>query len=197
MNTNKLGMNITNIVGTIHMALGIILALAGVLYRVLCFGASGAESEFFRNFISGGAAAEMAKTVEFSVYSMQVKLPVTGGLIDPNLFLIFTLGGAVMLALMGRIFFNLRDIFKISSETSPFNEKNVEKIKQVGFLSIGVTAAGMICNFIMVVFSLLSGVGGVDAVTDITCVFWGIIVLCISRFFVYGTQLEKEVDGLL
>ena len=31
----------------------------------------------------------------------------------------------------------------------------------------------------------------------ITSIFMGIIVLCLTQFFVHGAELEKDVDGLL
>jgi hypothetical protein len=37
----------------------------------------------------------------------------------------------------------------------------------------------------------------VETSVNMSGIFMGIIVLCLTQFFVHGAELEKDVDGLL
>ena len=58
--------------------------------------------------------------------------------------------------------------------------------------------SGLVVGFIMsVIVRLVSGVETAEISIDMGGIFMGIIVLCVTRFFVHGAELEKDVDGLL
>ena len=44
---------------------------------------------------------------------------------------------------------------------------------------------------------LIIGVDAVENSMDMNGVFMGIVVICLTQFFVHGAELEKDVDGLL
>ena len=48
-----------------------------------------------------------------------------------------------------------------------------------------------------VIIRLVTGVETAELSVDTAGIFMGIIVLCLTQFFVHGAQLEKDVDGLI
>lgn len=48
-----------------------------------------------------------------------------------------------------------------------------------------------------VIIRLVIGVDAVEININQSGLFMGIIVLCLTQYFIYGAELEKDVDGLL
>ena len=67
-------------------------------------------------------------------------------------------------------------------------------MREIGIFSIAVPVIGLFMSFIV---RLIIGVDAVESSKDMNGVFMGIIVLCLTQFFVHGAELEKDVDGLL
>ena len=59
---------------------------------------------------------------------------------------------------------------------------------------IAVPVIGLFMSFI--VRLIIGGDAGENSI-DMNGVFMGIVVLCLTQFFVHGAELEKDVDGLL
>lgn len=129
-----------------------------------------------------------------NVYGFEVNAPVVGGSVDMTVFFLFGIGATVILALMAMVFRNLSLIFKKSENATPFQKDNIRLMKQIGMFSIAVPVVGLFMSFIT---RLVIGVEAAEISVSQSGVFMGIIVLCLTQFFAYGAELEKDVDGLL
>ena len=67
-------------------------------------------------------------------------------------------------------------------------------MREIGYFSIAVPVIGLIMS---VFVRLVTGVETAEVSIDTTGIFMGIIVLCLTQFFIHGAELEKDVDGLL
>ena len=67
-------------------------------------------------------------------------------------------------------------------------------MKEIGIFSIAVPVIGFIMSIIV---RLVTGVETAEISIDMGGIFMGIIVLCLTQYFVHGADLEKDVDGLL
>ena len=109
-------------------------------------------------------------------------------------FFIFGIGAVIILAVMAMIFRNLHLIFRKSENSTPFQKDNIRMMKEIGFFAISLPVIGFIMSIII---RLITGVETAEISIDMDGIFMGIIVLCITQFFVHGVELEKDVDGLL
>ena len=67
-------------------------------------------------------------------------------------------------------------------------------MKEIGIFAIAVPVIGFIMSIIV---RLVTGVETAEISVDMGGIFMGIIVLCLTQYFVHGADLEKDVDGLL
>ena len=67
-------------------------------------------------------------------------------------------------------------------------------MREIGIFSIAVPVLGLIMSPVM---RIVLGVDAVEISVDMNGIFMGIIVLCLTQFFVHGAQLEEDVEGLL
>ena len=109
-------------------------------------------------------------------------------------FFLFGIGGVIILGLMAMVFRNLFLIFRNSQESSPFHKDNIRLMKEIGIFSIAVPVIGLIMSIII---RLVTGVDTAEISIDMGGILMGIIVLCLTQFFVHGAKLEEDVDGLL
>ena len=120
--------------------------------------------------------------------------PVVNGNTDMTSFMLFGIGGIIILAVMAMVFRNLHLIFKKSENGTPFQKDNIRMMKEIGIFSIAVPVIGFIMSIIV---RLVTGVETAEISIDMGGIFMGIIVLCLTQYFVHGANLEKDVDGLL
>ena len=88
----------------------------------------------------------------------------------------------------------LEVIFKNSENNTPFQKNNIRIMKEIGIFSIAVPMIGLIMSIIV---RLVTGVETAEISIDMSGIFMGIVVLCLTQYFVHGANLEKDVDGLL
>ena len=100
----------------------------------------------------------------------------------------------IILAVMAMVFRNLYLIFKKSENGTPFQKDNIRMMKEIGIFSIAVPVIGFIMSIIV---RLVTGVETAEISIDMGGIFMGIIVLCLTQYFIHGANLEKDVDGLL
>ena len=67
-------------------------------------------------------------------------------------------------------------------------------LKEIGIFSITVPIIGLIMSTII---RLVIGVDAAEISVNQGGIFMGIIVLCLTRYFIRGIELEKDVEGLL
>ena len=66
-------------------------------------------------------------------------------------------------------------------------------LKRNRYFSISIPIVGLIMS---IVCRLILGVDAVETSVNLYGFSMGIIVLCLTQFFIHGAELEKDVDGL-
>lgn len=144
-----------------------------------------------------GLDAKECCGADLAVYGFELNAPVTNGNIDMAYFLLFGITTIILLSVMAMIFRNLHLIFKKSENASPFQKDNVRMMKEIGYFSISIPVIGLFMSFVCGLVLHLLGAEVVETSVNMSGIFMGIIVLCLTQFFVHGAELEKDVDGLL
>ena len=75
-----------------------------------------------------------------------------------------------------------------------FRSDIVRMIRNVGILSIVIPVVEIIMT---IVARVILGDAGIESSLNINGILIGIVVLCLSQFFAYGTQLQEDNDGLV
>ena len=118
-------------------------------------------------------------------------------------YVVFFITLLIVFLLMAMVFRNIYLIFKtaegktkFSRGATPFQPDIVRMIREIGIFCLAVPVLEIIMSIIA---RLVIGFEGSEiAVTiDVTAVFFGLVVLCLSQFFAYGAMLQKETEGLV
>ena len=181
---NKLGKIITKILEVFHWVGAALMTAATVCSAV--------APDWVKYFV--GFDAKECCGANLDVYGFEVNLPVANGNVDMTAFLIFGIGAVIILVVMAMVFRNLHLIFKKSENGTPFQKDNIRMMKEIGIFAIAVPVIGLIMSIIV---RLVTGVETAEISIDMGGIFMGIIVLCLTQYFVHGADLEKDVDGLL
>ena len=181
---NKLGKIITKILEVFHWVGTILMAAATVC--------SVAAPNWVKYFV--GFDAKECCGANLEVYGFEVNAPVVNGNPDMTSFMLFGIGAVIILAVMAMVFRNLHLIFKKSENGTPFQKDNIRMMKEIGIFAIAVPVIGFIMSIIV---RLVTGVETAEISIDMGGIFMGIIVLCLTQYFVHGADLEKDIDGLL
>lgn len=177
----KIAKVVTKIVEVSHWVAVALMAAATVCSAVY--------PEWVKYFV--GFDAKECCGAELSVYGFEIAAPVADGKVDMTAFLLFGIGATLILALMALIFRNLNLVIKRSEGGTPFTADNVRSFRQVGIFSIAVPVVGMIVG------SVAHLILGAETSNSLGGFLIGIVVLCLTEFFVRGIELEKDVDGLV
>ncbi len=153
---------------------------------------SAAAPNWVKYFV--GFDAKECCGANLEVYGFEVNAPVVNGNADMTSFMLFGIGATVILAVMAMVFRNLHLIFKKSENGTPFQKDNIRMMKEIGIFTIAVPVIGLIMSIIV---RLVTGIETAEISIDLGGIFMGIIVLCLTQYFVHGAELEKDVDGLL
>lgn len=134
-----------------------------------------------------------------SCYGFEVTVVGTNGAIQPAAALFFALGSVVVLSLMAMVFRNVYLILKtakgqtwFAKGNTPFQKNTVRMFREIGIFFISV-------SFITLVSEIVASLTGGELTSgfnSLSC-FIGLVFLCVSEFFNYGTRLEKDLDGLV
>ena len=181
---NKLGKIIAKILEVFHWV-GVMLMIAATVCSVV--------APNWVNYFVGFDAKECCGA-NLEVYGFEVNAPVINGNVDMTSFLIFGIGAVIILVVMAMVFRNLHFILKKSGDTTSFHVDTVRKMREIGLFTIAVPVIGLVMS---VIIRLVIGVETVETSIDMSGLFMGIIVLCLTQFFVHGSELEEDVDGLL
>ena len=143
-------------------------------------------------FFVDAAAAEKGEGL--SVYGFEVIINASAGKPNMTAFCLFAVGSVLLLSLMAMVFRNLYLIVKKSEGSTPFQKDNVRMLKEIGIFAVSVPIVGLIMSIIL---RLAVGVDTVETSINLDGFFMGVLLLCLTQFFAYGAELEKDVDGLL
>ena len=181
---NKIGKIVTQILEIFHWV-GVGLMLAAMVCALVV-------PRWVGYFV--GFDAKECCGADLAVYGFEVNAPVVNGNVDMTTFFLFGVGAVIILALMAMVFRNLHLIFKKSETETPFRKGNIRMMKEIGIFSIAVPVVGFIMS---VITRLVIGAEVAQISNSQGGIFMGLIVLCLTRFFIYGAALEEDVDGLL
>lgn len=181
---NQLGKVITKILEVCHWVAVALMAAATVCSAV--------APQWIGYFV--GFDAKECCGANLEVYGFEVNAPVVNGNVDMTTFMLFGIGAVIILVLMAMVFRNLHLIFKKSENSTPFQKDNIRLMKEIGIFAIAVPVVGLIMS---VIVRLVTGVETAEISIDMGGIFMGIIVLCLTQYFVHGSKLEEDVDGLL
>ena len=181
---NKLGKIIAKILEIFHWV-AVVLMIAATICSL-------AAPNWVNYFV--GFDAKECCGANLEVYGFEVNAPVINGNINMTSFLIFGIGAVIILVVMAMVFRNLHLVFKKSENATPFQKDNIRMMREIGIFAIAVPVIGFIMSTIV---RLVTGVETAEISIDTAGIFMGIIVLCLTQFFVHGAELEKDVDGLL
>ena len=65
-------------------------------------------------------------------------------------------------------------------------------LREIGIFSIAIPIAGLIISVLIRIINT-----DIEASVNQSGVIMGIIVLCLTQVFVRGTEMEKDIDGLV
>lgn len=109
--------------------------------------------------------------------------------------------GVVLASLGAMIFRNVYLILKtaqgetkFSKGKTPFQKDVTRMLREIGIFLISISGVELLWNVGM---RFLLGVDNVELGVELDSVVIGLMVICLSQFFDYGTQLQQDVDGLL
>jgi len=132
--------------------------------------------------------------VELSVYGFEIITPLKNGSVDMTVLFLFGIGAVMILSLMAMVFRNINLIIKKSEDSTPFQADNIRMLKEIGIYAIAIPVISLIMS---VVCRVVLGIDAVETSVNVYGFSMGVIILCLIQFFIYGTRLENDVDGLL
>ena len=184
MNIIKISKVVTKIAEVFHWV-GAVLMTAAVICSL-------AAPDMVKYFV--GVTPIEGYGVELNIYGFEVLAPIENGTMDMKTFFLFGIGGVIILILMALVFRNLNKVMKHAEAGNPFHKENAALLKQVGFFSLAIPVVGLVMS---TVCRLVLGVDNVEAGVNLYGFCMGIIVLSLTQFFVHGSELEEDVEGLL
>lgn len=117
----------------------------------------------------------------------------------PEALTLFSLVGIFTMFCMGMIFRNVRLIFKSAESEAEaegaafFNADVIRMVREIGMFCMAVPVIGFAA---FAVGRLVLG-EEMEASVQLHGFALGFVVLCLSRFFARGMELEREVEGLV
>ena len=181
---NKLGAIITKILEVYHWV--------GTALMIAATGCAVSAPEWVGYFVD--LDAKECCGANLTVYGFEVNAPVTNGNVDMTTFFLFGIGAVIILVLMAMVFHNLHLIFKKSENSTPFQTDNIRRCKEIGVFSIAVPVIGFVMSLVI---RLVIGAEAAEISVSQSGIIMGIIVLCLTQYFIHGVELENDVNGLL
>ena len=165
-------------VGTILMALATVFSLTA--------------PQWVKYFV--GIDAKECCGAELNVYGFEIIAPVKNGSFDMKILFLYGIGAVIILSLMAMVFRSLNLIIKNAENSTTFHMDNIRMLKEIGIFSISIPIVGLMMS---IVCRLVFGTDAVETSVNVYGFSMGVIVLALTQFFIYGAELEKDVDGLL
>lgn len=134
-----------------------------------------------------------------SCYGFEAAVINADGAVQSGAVIFFAFGSVIVLSLMAMIFRNVYLILKtakgktwFAKGNTPFQKNIVRMFREIGIFFIGVSVMTLISEIVV----NFTG-GELSSGFNYLSCFIGLVFLCISEFFNYGTRLEKDLDGLV
>ena len=115
-------------------------------------------------------------------------------------FILFFVTLLIVFALMAMVFRNTYLTFKtaegktkFSKGATPFQPDIIRMIREIGIFMIAIPAV----EHIMLLIAQFMLGDAAEVSVQFSSIFFGLVVLAISRFFSYGAELQEDTDGLV
>lgn len=139
------------------------------------------------------------RTIATNGFQIMIERP-DGGVIV-GAVRIFAFAGILTMFCMMMIFRNIYLIIKtcegrtwFSKGKTPFQKDVVRMVREIGIFSIMIPGAGLVLSLFA---RLALGPDFCETSVQIAGIAMGIAMICFSRIFAYGINLEEEVEGLV
>jgi len=147
--------------------------------------------------VQGGVAPNEELTVQG--FSLVCGSP--DGTLNRPALILFLLGGALLLALMGWVFRNTNLILrttqgltKFSQGKTPFQKDNVRMLREIGLFFLSMTVVKFVLS---VIATMLIGPELAEVSVDFGDAVIGLLMLCLSQCFAIGMRMQQDMDGLV
>lgn len=182
-NVNMMGKIVMKVLEVGHWVAAGLMAAVGICAAV--------APQFLKYFMD---VEGLLQDGELSVYGFEVMALNPAGQIHTGVLTLYAVGAVILFAAMALAFHNLYWILKRSETASPFQNENIRNLKIIGIISFSVPLIGL---FMSIVIRLAVGPDAVELSMDQSGVIMGILILCLTQFFIHGAQLEQDVEGLV
>lgn len=179
---NKTAMVIAKILEVIHWI--------GVVFMIIMLICSVAFKSQIKTAVKNIPGLE----TEASVSGFEIAISDVEGEINTTALALLSVDGIIVMALMAMIFRNVYLIVKKSDNDTPFQKDIVRMMREIGIFSIAVSVVGLIMSIIS---CAVIGANSIEHSVNLNYIAIGIMMLCLSQYFAYGTELQKDNDGLL
>lgn len=183
---NKISVYIAKISEIVHW-LGAILA---IVFLVCAFTANDTLCKVL-----------LSKNTELSCYGFNISVFDSSGNFSVIAFAMYSIAAAIILSLFAMIFRNAYLILKtadgktwFAKGSTPFQKDIVRMLREIGIFLIAVPVIGLV---ISIIARAVIGVDSSEISVRFDGVIIGLLILCLSNFFAYGSELQEDVDGLL
>ena len=188
----------------LNKAVTIIAKIAEVCYWIGC----GMTAAIVASLIAGShklvsalTDVDPASARELNAFGFNIVTVDASGATNWKTYLIFFITLVLMLALMAMVCRNIYLIFKttagqtkFSKGQTPFQPDNIRMVREIGIFLIAIPVIGVIMSAIAHV--VITGME-VECSMDLHFIMVGLVMICLSRFFAYGMDLQNDVDGLV
>ena len=142
---------------------------------------------------------EIGSTV--STYGFEISVVNAQGNVTMAAITLFCISSIIIFSLYAMVFRNAYLIIKtskgktwFSKGDTPFQSDIVRMLREIGIFLISSSAVSYIMG---VIGRIIIGADIAEIGIRFESIVIGLLVLCLSQFFAYGTELQKDVDGLL
>lgn len=154
---------------------------------------------FVLSFVMGKGIFQNVSMADFgaslTTYGFEIEVVVPTGGVSLAALRVFCVGAVLILGTMAMVFRNIYLILKRSENATPFQKDNVRMVREVGIFLIAVPVISLVMSVLarLILGAEMTEVSSVG----LSSFMVGLAVLCLSRFFAHGVELETETDGLL
>lgn len=156
---------------------------------------------FITSFAAPDKLGFLIESGELTVGGLDIEVLDASGNVITRAVTMLALAGMLIMPLGAMICRNIYLIFRtaegktsFSKGATPFQEDIVRMVREIGIFSILIPVIELIVS---IVARVVIGEAAAEISVSATGIFFGLVIVCLSRFFSYGESLQEEVDGLV
>ena len=148
--------------------------------------------------------SDVQKAEELTVAGLNIDMATVAPESVTRAFVVFFITTLIVFILGALVFRNIYLIFKtaegktkFSKGNTPFQPDIIRMIREIGYFSLAIPVVQVIMGIIARLVLVTSQEPEIAVSLDLTSIFFGLVVLCLSQFFAYGAKLQEETEGLV